>query len=374
MIWSCVENDQCECGDVPPIEKSLIQGRNYSTQPLVQRSLTSSITLPPGLVSEERLTEIQWWYQLVAPFTERIFTHSNDKLPAFSGIAKRFQTECHGSYLAGLWEAHLPLGLLWHHGRSTFPPKRLTRRHEDPEIRLPSWAWSTFAEPIELCQLSRFSYVEAEVLETECILAGRDPTGEIRSGFICLRAPVAMFEIEVLPGIVNKFDCHTAFSLRLDREDTLVPCSFKPSADGLEDDGSVGDATKVHQTPKHSSPKPLMLQILTTDGSGGRREPGLPRRLLVAFLYTDSMDVQQGSQDRGEKEAFIDRLQDSLTPRSLAFAQSPTDPSAYERIGLFQWHPKLDQAQLDMFEAAMEIRDIKSSKETVWSLHTIPLP
>jgi len=41
-------------------------------------------------------------------------------------------------------------------------------------------------------------YFEAEILGTVCVLAGSDPTREVRSGFIHFRAPVIVFQTEIL--------------------------------------------------------------------------------------------------------------------------------------------------------------------------------
>lgn len=56
------------------------------------------------------------WMELVEVYTSRMLTKATDKLVAFSGVAKVFETLLHfplGGYYAGLWRAYLCLHLCW---------------------------------------------------------------------------------------------------------------------------------------------------------------------------------------------------------------------------------------------------------------------
>jgi hypothetical protein len=53
------------------------------------------------------------WYEAVASYTDRILSHSNDKLPALAGLAEQMRTLKGCTYVQGLWEEDLEYGLLW---------------------------------------------------------------------------------------------------------------------------------------------------------------------------------------------------------------------------------------------------------------------
>lgn len=54
------------------------------------------------------------WMNMVEAYTKRSLTYSTDKLKAVSGVAEFWGTRSGGSYAAGLWISHLPLGLYGH--------------------------------------------------------------------------------------------------------------------------------------------------------------------------------------------------------------------------------------------------------------------
>lgn len=54
------------------------------------------------------------WYRMVETYTKRQLTEGTDKLPALSGVARRFSAAlCNDAYVGGLWENDLPAGLMW---------------------------------------------------------------------------------------------------------------------------------------------------------------------------------------------------------------------------------------------------------------------
>lgn len=83
----------------------------------------------------------------------------------------------------------------------------------------------------------------------------------------------------------------------------------------------------------------------------------------MAFLYSTPLNVEKGTQAGYDTETIFGRLQDGLRNKSLkalALMRSPTDPFAYERIGLFSMDLKrFDQAQLEMLKEAVEVREIR---------------
>jgi hypothetical protein len=74
-------------------------------------------------------------------------TLPEDRLPAIGGIAERFGILSENRYLAGLWQAHLPGGLLWivdkyaNNSYASYQPRPST-------YLAPSWSWASTTQPI----------------------------------------------------------------------------------------------------------------------------------------------------------------------------------------------------------------------------------
>jgi hypothetical protein len=93
---------------------------------------------------KERLYSI--WASDVGGYSGRELTDPRDRLPAIIAVAKRVQKLAGGeeTYLAGIWEGDLPLGLLW----SVDRPKieglvELLSRSSLPPYVSPTWSWAT---------------------------------------------------------------------------------------------------------------------------------------------------------------------------------------------------------------------------------------
>lgn len=80
------------------------------------------------------------FYKVVTGHTnDKALTRSEDKLPAFSGLAKRFHHLFGGEYLAGLWSKDFSTGLLWFRAFSALPSSYTA---VEP-YRAPSWSWAS---------------------------------------------------------------------------------------------------------------------------------------------------------------------------------------------------------------------------------------
>ncbi|KAF5001677.1 hypothetical protein FGRMN_844 [Fusarium graminum] len=103
-------------------------------------------TVAPGtLYSTEEQSGValrKVWYNFLQEYMSRSLTFESDRLVAFAGIAKAYQSHAKippNSYLAGLWRPALLESLLWSvsDGRKVSPPQN---------YRAPSWSWAS-AEP-----------------------------------------------------------------------------------------------------------------------------------------------------------------------------------------------------------------------------------
>lgn len=83
------------------------------------------------------------YYNIAAAYTDCNLTFGSDKLPAFSGIARRLHHPAFsgGDYLAGIWAVDLPTGLSW-------TPEIQTARRAPGPYRAPTWSWAVTDDKI----------------------------------------------------------------------------------------------------------------------------------------------------------------------------------------------------------------------------------
>ncbi|KAF2111648.1 heterokaryon incompatibility protein-domain-containing protein [Lophiotrema nucula] len=132
------------------------------------------------------------WYELLYAYWPRNLTNGSDKLPAVSGIARTFETLTGDQYVAGLWRSQIIEGLIWqamgtHSGKTKAPS----------EYRAPSWSWASFDGPFGNLGLGKNRFISnapwmdiATVLDCKVELKGDNPYGEVKSGWLKVRAPI----------------------------------------------------------------------------------------------------------------------------------------------------------------------------------------
>ncbi|KAF7542018.1 hypothetical protein G7054_g23 [Neopestalotiopsis clavispora] len=134
-----------------------------------------------ALSSENMLDE---YYKMVETFSHRNLTVGSDKLPAFSGLARRLHKFLRGQYLAGLWSCDIGRGLCWY--REMDSAKHVSR------YRAPSWSWAVTDERILFAAQSDTA-VRDHPLAVQMIAFDiqprheSNPYGEIQSGSLTLR-------------------------------------------------------------------------------------------------------------------------------------------------------------------------------------------
>jgi hypothetical protein len=83
------------------------------------------------------------WYRMVETYTKRNLTNTTDKLPALSGVAKRFAALSKDSYVAGLWTNDLPAGMMWNATGFLGPREQHGCLKRPSKLRAPSWSWAS---------------------------------------------------------------------------------------------------------------------------------------------------------------------------------------------------------------------------------------
>ncbi|XXG99278.1 hypothetical protein Hte_005615 [Hypoxylon texense] len=93
-----------------------------------------------------------WYKEILPDYTDRSLTYPTDVFAAIGSIAQLAQNSIRSRYLAGIWEADLPRGLLW---KATFGwrSERPTDKDGIPVIRAPSWSWASIQGQVDLRRL-----------------------------------------------------------------------------------------------------------------------------------------------------------------------------------------------------------------------------
>ena len=244
LLWECLELDACEtypdglpCTDTVA-RNNLDDGgaisRRWKGVDLDPEALRRRFALEPS----KRSMMYKYWRQLVHFYSWCHLTRAEDKLVAISGLAKRVQSCLDDEYLAGLWKASLPSGLLWCAGRRPGCPKRSS------SYCAPTWSWASMeggvcfeeefgpcVEPLEdldfRCTLTSTSEISqaprqvspgpcrhhpeslepfihpVTILATGVDLATTDLTGQVTHGFIHLTGSLIPARIEIDPSRVE---------------------------------------------------------------------------------------------------------------------------------------------------------------------------
>ncbi len=130
------------------------------------------------------------WQGLVKTYTQLRLTFDRDKLPALSGCAKDLARAVGSDrYLAGLWRKMLMQDLLWYvkpRGPGAVQPR-------PSPWRAPSWSWASVNTPFGIEYVRPGPHIflvdfDKAVVAAEVVPAGHDPTGEVVSGYIQLKA------------------------------------------------------------------------------------------------------------------------------------------------------------------------------------------
>ncbi|GME48773.1 hypothetical protein GTA08_BOTSDO06099 [Neofusicoccum parvum] len=135
-----------------------------------------------------------YWSDLVVLYAQAGFTRKEDKLPAFSGIAKEVGERLRRAaprrveYLAGLWSRCLAQQLLW----SAFWVGDEARRPEcgRPEVyRAPSWSWASTDYHVmpPRCREGAEKNVLVEIVDYDISSVSDDAYLQVKAGHLRIR-------------------------------------------------------------------------------------------------------------------------------------------------------------------------------------------
>jgi hypothetical protein len=139
------------------------------------------------------------WTDIANQYSYRSLTFLEDRLPALSGVAAKFQRYHPGiEYIAGLWNSDdLPYQLAWYAipsgGSYSIPVGAGTPA---PPYRAPTFSWASIDRAIQWLpdkdqKKRKDSRRFIEVLDVDCRAISSNPYGEVSQGYIRLRGKLA---------------------------------------------------------------------------------------------------------------------------------------------------------------------------------------
>ncbi|KAK4898940.1 hypothetical protein LTR27_003671 [Elasticomyces elasticus] len=142
------------------------------------------------------------WKEVVQMYMRCKLTYGQDKLPALSGIARRFSQLVDDDYLAGLWRSDIRYGLLWVVDAQRPGVGWERKSSHVAKYSAPSWSWASSDyeirhDPYQNDCGGRYGPLPEghldhpfEVIDATVTRDSADDFGETTSGTIVLRAPL----------------------------------------------------------------------------------------------------------------------------------------------------------------------------------------
>ena len=239
LVWECEESLLCECGGVD----------DHSSGSTRANARLKS-TCAEAFAGQKTVKQAgNLWFDVVSIYSRLKLTNESDRLPALSGLAKRFSDVFHGSYLGGLWETDLPQALLWQACPSLYG--RVSR--VALQNRIPTWSWASvqfrdtdFGGFITYDTATYFGFEpdhRLSIIASSSLPSGLDPFGQVSGGMIELRgAFISTFLFsEHLPDYTSSFlvfDRDEAFdTVLVSKEDLIVDIPLYEKGPGEMFDG-----------------------------------------------------------------------------------------------------------------------------------------
>ncbi|KAK5948001.1 hypothetical protein OHC33_010985 [Knufia fluminis] len=147
MVWKCCKETRYERGlTIDPAQQIVDAFEEEGGRNFWAFDLFTKVKLMPWYVSTSiddiRREKHRLWYELVEEYSARHLTNSSDRSIAISGLAAKYHDFLGTDrYMAGLWEADMVRGLLWHvEGAKMFStPESETGLANT--CQHPTWSW-----------------------------------------------------------------------------------------------------------------------------------------------------------------------------------------------------------------------------------------
>jgi hypothetical protein len=160
--WTCQKSKVCEC-----------QRKSYTPQPL--------FLLP--VKEAEMKNEYGYakaWSKIVEPYSDRNLTFPDDRLPALSGLAKKFWEVTNFTYIAGLWQETIWYDLMWQYDTVTSSTQMVDISASHIPVATtyigPSFSWVSAPGAVNY-RLARHSYPGTRVRHMSILSCSYDTNG-----------------------------------------------------------------------------------------------------------------------------------------------------------------------------------------------------
>jgi hypothetical protein len=192
LLWECRTTSDCECG-------------NFTGTAKLPRIPNNIAEVPSGAGYGPDWVSILW-RNITRVYSAKKLTVATDKLPALSAVAAKMDNLDQGTYLAGMWSSHLPVGLLWKVPR----PRPL----QLDQLTAPTWSWASLDTPVDFSEeLAELEEVEmdtyaitAHFLGADCTVGRANPFGQVKDGYLTLIGPVTSGVVKIDGELQKIFD------------------------------------------------------------------------------------------------------------------------------------------------------------------------
>ncbi|KAK5661113.1 hypothetical protein OQA88_11003 [Cercophora sp. LCS_1] len=195
LVWECKTGTECQCGRVG---RNVVQTTRKDWVGAREKLL--KVNLEASLRGDGRVV-VDMWKLLVFQYTERKLTFQSDRLPALSGLAKRFGRYEMGGYYAGLWGTRLAEQLLW----SVIDDPSGWRNRATGYVA-PTWSWASVKERVfmgpPLLDYDKVGFeqpafdIVGEIVSVEAMPLGLDATGAVKDGVLTIRGMTVNAAVE----------------------------------------------------------------------------------------------------------------------------------------------------------------------------------
>ncbi|KAI9648105.1 hypothetical protein NHQ30_002734 [Ciborinia camelliae] len=189
LFWECRQQQASET--FPMGFPKIISQSNLKNE------LLEVINSPQKHQVREVLRTRDVWGKVVRSYTGGDLTYQTDKLVAIAGLAAAVHQSIGGKYLAGIWENHLPSGLVWARATSIKPFNSvLSIAPTQPQtFTAPSWSWASLKSEVEIFPIVNGDIEElCQILEANVDLASDNPYGQVCGGYIKLKGNLSQAE------------------------------------------------------------------------------------------------------------------------------------------------------------------------------------
>lgn len=301
ILWECWEGRRCEtyphCNPIETMATSLENSPrssfleasyalgSFSDNVLetIRQAISPSIrdnTLTTPDVNSASLMIA--WMNFVNLYSERSLTFPSDKLPAISGIAKRFAQVTEYQWYAGLWLEQMPLSLLWS-ANSNYPGLK--------QDDYPTWSWAS--------QLYSVSYLNgrallrgltlSKVLDVECKPIDDNAFGRVSHGVLRLLAPTVKLVTNNTTGITSLWS----------EQDAVLGPSCEVLADSYDYSLKWDDGFECSGPEKSSDPEQIQsldqqlvaVLIAAYDIYGNYETEGLVLEKVSEMMYNPQKPI-----------------------------------------------------------------------------------